>query len=139
MIDNTERLLTKLENESKALKATFEQSAMALPVFTTTHAHTTTQNKITIAASGNTYTPNDPERVIVTFNTNSGANTIAKLEISTNNAYLPVTRRIPYSGGAQWSVTAGAQSNGSSWQPTNYTFTVQSLINGTLNSADATT
>lgn len=139
MIDNTERLLTELENESKALKATFQQAATSLPVFTNTITHATTQNQMTIVTSdGSTYYTNDPERLIVTFNTNSGANTVAKLEVHTDNPNLPIIRRILYSGGAQWSVAAGSQSNGSTWQATNYTFTVQSLINGTLNAVDAT-
>lgn len=134
---NVESELIKLENESKALKATFERAATTITLFTNGITHTTTQNQMTVVTSGGTYYQNDPERVIVTFNTNTGANTIAKLEIATDNTDLPVVRRLPYSGGAQWSVCAGTK-NTSPWQPTNYTFTVQSLMDGALSAAEAT-
>lgn len=137
MSDNIERQLTKLENESKSLKAAFQQQATLLPVYTDSIDYTTTENLMSFNYGGTPATGKDPERVIVTFATDSGANTIAKLEITTDNDYLPIVRRVPYSGGARWYVTAGSKDE-DSWEATNYNFTVQSMINGTLSAVGAT-
>lgn len=136
-----EKQIADLWNESNALSVAYAQAAVKLPVITSNAVnHATTANTITIVPTGGSaINQSDPERVIVTFNTTSGANTTAKLEMTTDNTSLPIVRRLPYSGGAQWSVTALPKLDGTGTRvTTNYVFTVQSLIAGTLSSADAT-
>jgi len=136
---NVEKELKKLEDESKAMKAAFERSAAQIPIFTKTVRHSTSQNRITLKyPGGGTSYNGDPESVIVTFNTNSGINTLAKLEATTDNSRLPLVRRVPFSGGARWSVTANPKGDfdGNNWSPTNYTFTVQAASEGTLTTED---
>lgn len=135
MMDNSiEKQLKILELESAALKSSFSRSANELPLFTISEKFTTTRNAVNIVANGNSNISNDPERIVITLNTNIGANTIANLEISTNNSRLPVKRRVPYSGGAKWIVTAATKGDisGDNWQSTTYQFNIQSLVDGEL-------
>lgn len=126
---NVEIKLRNLQKEARALKATFEQAAGKLPLITKTLSFSTSRNAVT----ENGFTYDDLERVVVTIATASGANTLAKLEVSGNYDTLPVVRRIPFSGGARWIVTTNARIDSSyNWTPTVYQFTVQTLTNGTL-------
>lgn len=127
----TEQWLSKLENESKALKQGFERSATSIPLFTKSISYSTNRNAMTMTYTGASMVVSEPERVIVTFNTLNSLNTLAKLEIQTDSNRLPLVRRLPYSGGARWSVTAGTK-NDSTWETTNYTFVVHSFINGEI-------
>lgn len=79
-----------------------------------------------------TYDYDDNEAVVVTLETTAGTNTLAILELTTNGTYMPVIRRVPYTGGARWVVTAPPRYSGGNWQPTTYNFTVQTLVDGTL-------
>lgn len=135
---NTETWLRKLESESKALKVASQRSASNLPIYTRSINFATSRNAITINTPGGTTTQNDPERVIVTYATTNGANTIAKLEMTNDNTNgIIVIHRIPYSGGARWSITNGSK-DPVTFTPTNYTFTVQSMIDGTLTASEMT-
>lgn len=126
---NTEIKLRNLQKEARALKATFEQAAGKLPLITKTLSFSTSRNAVT----ENGFTYDDLERAVVTLATASGANTLAKLEVSGNYDTLPVVRRIPFSGGARWIVTTNARIDSSyNWTPTTYQFAVQTLANGTL-------
>lgn len=134
-MSSVEQWLSRLEDEGKSLKQGFERSATSMELFTRTATHSTSRNPITLTDQFGSYTHSDPERVIVTFNTNSGANTLAKLELSTNNPSMPVVRRLPFSGGARWSVTASTRDS-STWVPTNYSFTVHALIDGIITTSE---
>lgn len=135
----TEEWLAKLEAENKALKQVFDRAATSMTVYTKSVSITTTKNSITITTPGSPpSTLEDQERLIVTFNTLTGANTIAKLEISCSSTYIPIKRLRPYSGGAQWMVTNSPNRDGSfNWISTTYTFTVQSFLDGTLSVGEA--
>lgn len=128
---NTEQRLRELKRELQALKATFLASATQINLFTKTTSFDTKKNSVTV--SGFTY--EDQERVVVTFTTTEGVNTLAKLEISGNYDLLPYVRRVPYANGARWVVSNAAKMPGGSWTATHYDFTIQSLVNGTATAA----
>jgi hypothetical protein len=137
---NTENWIAQLEDESKALKQGFDRAASNMTVFTKSISITTTKNDITITESGGfSNVSSNQERVIVTFATNNGSNTIAKLEVETSGTSLPIKRLRTYSGGAQWVITNDPSRDGNyNWLPTTYTFTVQSFLDGSLSVAEAT-
>lgn len=122
-----ESQLTTLENEAKALKATYAQSAVKLSVHQFSTSCATANNN------------GDDEGVIVIFNTVNNANTLATLSVTTDSDYLPRIRRANYSGGAKWVVSITPKNGyySENWQATNLNFTVYSLIDGYL-SAEAT-
>lgn len=136
----TEKWISELEAESKALKQGFDRSASNMSVFTKTVSITTTKNAITITEPGGfTTTSNDQERIVVTFNTKNGSNTIAKLEFTTSSSYMPIKRLTTYSGGARWILSNNPMTDGSgNWIETTYNLTVQSFLDGTLTASEAT-
>lgn len=133
-----EKEVKKLEDEMKALKATFEKMALQMPVFTNSVNFTTSANPMHIDYSGgSTYDFDGNERVVVTLSTNSGVNTLATLEIEMDGFTSDFkVKRVPYSGGARWiiynSPNYGEVSGDYQRIDTNYTFTVQSAVDGTL-------
>lgn len=138
MNSNTEKRIHKIENEIEALKTAFAREATNLVIFTKTKDFATSKNEITARQSGyDPHTYYGDERVIVTFDTENGANTPAILELTSDNAYSTgsygrlVVQRLPYNGGARWQVEA-PPNDMNSWRATNYRFVVHSLINGTL-------
>lgn len=124
---NLEKRIKDLRRELHALKAAFMASGTQINLFTKTLAYNTKENLVT--EGGFTY--DDQERVVVTFDTTEGVNTLAKLEISGNYDMVPVVRRVPYNGGAKWVVSSTPRYSGG-WQATSYNFVVQSLVNGTV-------
>ena len=137
-MNNTEKNIAKIEDEINALKVAFSQSAVTMPIFTKTVYLQTTKNELNYKYSyqGITYEYNQfaSERVMVTFATSRGSNTIATLEINANNnAASPVIQRVNYPGGARWIVTGQPYfPTYPNWAPTEYTFTVHSMVDGTL-------
>lgn len=135
---SVEKQLNALEAEVKAQKMAYEQAATSMPVFTASVDFTTTRNEITTRSSSGNYTENGVERVMVTLDTDTGINTIATLEMETNNTNsAPTIRRVSYSGGARWVVTNQPRVNlgdlqDNNWYPTHYRFQVQSLVQGSL-------
>lgn len=125
---NTSKKLRELRQEAQALKLAFAQAATKLSLFSKEFTFSTSEN---IQTTGG-ITVSGQERVVVTLTTRVGANTIAKLEVSGDYATVPIVRRVPFSGGARWVVTAPPKLSGGNWQATNYRFVVQSLVNGTL-------
>lgn len=130
---NTEKQLLKLEEEVKALKNAFQQTALQLPVFTYTLDFTTTVNNVTVKQSG--YDPltfEGASRVVVTFTSSFGANALATLEIDYDDGGYGMSslkcRRVPYSGGARWIVYNDATGGGT----IDYKFVVHSAVQGTL-------
>lgn len=131
---NTDTWLTRLDTESKALKVAFDRNANSLLLKTNSISYQTVRNQITLNYNGGSSQEDDPERVILTFNTSSGANTIAKLELTVDNVYArPYVRRLPYSGGARWQITITPKSP---YAPTNVEFTVLSLVDGLLSTGE---
>lgn len=154
----TDNEVKKLEQEIKALKTSFEQSASMLDVYTEEINFETSINVTNFSNSGS-YDPLNwstlmamrqlpngtrfsTETIKVTFRCDAGINTFASLEINniTGGAKTAFTtvRRIPYSGGARWlvTVTPNVTPSGTTgyynWEPTQFKFAVQSAAKGTL-------
>ena len=149
--------LQKIEQEIQAIRAAFAQNVANMEVYTATLDFTTSRNT-TNWSNSQPYDPTkwpslipmqldtnderfDTETVIVTFDCSAGINTFADLEvdsIDTSPGLTVVsTRRIPYSGGARWSVTVSPNFSGSGpgmyvWKPSKLKFAVQSAAPGTL-------
>lgn len=130
----TEQWIKQLEDEGKGLKVAFDRSANNILLKKQSLAYQTVRNQTTVVYSGGSYVQDDAERVIVTLDTDAGVNTIAKLEMTCDNPYgRPYVRRLPYVGGARWMVTCASKYP---YAPTNILFTVQSMIEGTLSTAE---
>ncbi len=134
----TENNIIKLENEVEAQKTAFERQSSQLPVFTKTIQFTTEENSVTLTPidyPDQPFTTQGNERVVVTFATESGSNTLATLEVRSDNesqSDFTITR-IHYAGGARWIVSATPRYDQSFNRiDTHYTFTVHSVIDGTL-------
>lgn len=126
-----------IKRELQALKIGFARSARQIPLTTKTLSFNTKKNACHFEDRlnpGFDYNYEDDERVIVTLNTTQGTNTLAILEISGNYDLAPVVKRLPYSGGARWSVTTSPRYdwNDHSWLPTTYNFTIQTLVDGSM-------
>lgn len=156
-----ERQVKELEEELKAIKTSFEQSAATMNVYTTEISFETLPNHIAWNGNGNwepfkyswldsiagytsdlqgNHTGYGRERFVVTFNCNGGINTFASLEltpIGVNNIPIVWIKKVPYSGGARWIVLVWA--NGTydeygdyTWKPNRFKIAVQSAMPGTL-------
>ena len=151
--------IQQLKQEMKAIKASFEQSASMLNVYTVELSFQTSMN-VTNYTNSSSYNPLewttlmameslpngtkfDTETIQVTFKCDAGVNTFASLEINKlngDNAGLRTIscRRIPYSGGARWLITVAPNATliGTTgyynWEPTRLKFAVQSAAKGTL-------
>ena len=139
MENSTEKNITKLEAEVDAQKVAFEKQASQLPVYTKSIQFTTQENSITMTPidfPDQPFTTEGNERVVVTFTTDSGANTLATLEVSSDNNFQAAdfsVTRVPYSGGARWIVSAIPRYDQSLNRiDTHYTFMVHSVMDGTL-------
>lgn len=126
------KIIATLRREYHALKQAFEKNATQITLITKKLSYSSARNACSWSGQGFSFNYDDNERIVVTFSTNSGANTLAKLEISGDYTILPQVRRVPYSGGARWIVANAPRTSGGNWQTTSYNFTVQSLVNGTL-------
>lgn len=153
---SVEKQIDKLEQELKALKTSFEQSATMMKIYSTEITFSTSMNSIAFSNPSydplqwitlvylpkiNASTSCGVEPILVTFNCNKGINTFATLEIEvmTGRSGLRTitTRRIPYSGGSQWLVTANPNvtlqpSGWYTWDPTIIKFVVKSAAEGNL-------
>lgn len=140
-MSSVEQELSYLEYETRALKASFERQAASIPVFNAEATIATIANlchyRYYVPEYGEylDYEVYDYERVQVTFNTASGIDTIATLEVDGDAERPPKIRRINYRGGARWIVSNMAKvdySTGSSgqWKPTNYKFAIHSMADG---------
>lgn len=129
---DTQSKLEELKQEVRALKVAFQQSATKLNLITKQISFSTSKNTITQSSGGYDFSYEGQERVVVTLDTASGANTIAKLEISGNFDFAPIVRQVPYLGGARWVVSNSPKLSGTTWSATTYEFVAQTLVNGTL-------
>lgn len=142
-MDNVEKQLNALETEAHALKIAYEQAATSMPVFTTALDFTPAKNELVTRYGSTSRTENGIERVVLTLDTEMGANTLATLELETNADAAPNIRRVPYNGGARWVITNQPRVQSGSWQsgnwlPTTYRFQVQSLVKGILRAENMT-
>lgn len=152
---SVESQIEKMTNEIYSLKATFEQSAAMMKMTTTEITFSTSMNSISFSNPSydplkwqslislpkiNSTTACGLEPIIVTFDCDSGINTFATLEIE-REAHTPLdlisTKRLPYSGGAQWMVTVNPKvtalpSGYYSWTSTTLKFVVKSAAEGQL-------
>ena len=156
----TEQELNKIEEEIRAIKASFQQSATMLDVDKTTITFSTSPNIVRWNDNGNwepykyelldtlrefssdlqgNHAGYGLERVVVTFDCDGRQNTFASLEMDLIDAndWAVWQKRVPYSGGARWIVMFHV--NGSldgqgnfQWKPTIVKFAVESAIPGTL-------
>ena len=149
--------IAKLQQEAKAIKASFEQSASMMEIYTATASITTQPNKVgytvpsggfvyddwkRITAMNDNHSSDDPfhyycdETVIVTFQSENGSNVLANLEFDENTDVI--VTRLAFSGGAQWRVVVSPNLTpvpGTAyveWAPTVINFAVQSSVKGTL-------
>lgn len=126
------QIVSNLRREFHALKQAYQATATKVNLITKTASFSTKRNACNYSGEGISFGYEDNERVVVTLETASGANTLANLEISGNYAQPPVFRRVPYAGGARWIVSNAPRQSGGSWASTTYQFNVQTLVSGTL-------
>lgn len=131
--------LKKLEEEIRAQKTAFEKMGTQMPVFTKSVDFSTLANpmRIDYGDGSEPYEFDGNERVVVTYATSRGSNTLATLEMTIDGFRNSLkVKRVPYTGGARWIVynTPTYAEVGGNYQrvATNYTFTVQSAVDGTL-------
>lgn len=142
---NIEKQIADLESEGKNLDVAYVRTAANIPIYTKNASYSTAANIITMTypGGGSSSFP-DNERTLITFSTNTGANTIAELEVNVLNpnptaGVWPIVRRIPFSGGAQWIVVVNPNIDANfNRQPTNLGFMVVSMIPGTMTITDFT-
>lgn len=156
-MSNVESQITKYEQEIKAIKASFEQSAAEMPMYASQLEFTTSENEVDYYYSPSVnplewqtiismprlsqYVACGVEPIIVTFNCSGGINTFANIEIELIDGraglFVTTTRRLPYTGGAQWLVTVQPNVKQKpdgyyTWSPTKLRFVVKSAVSGTL-------
>lgn len=136
MATTSQRLKT-IRLELQAQKVAFAQLSSTLPLHTENLTYNTKKNACHVHDlwyPGSDYDYDGYEQVILTLDTPAGENTLASLEITGNYDLLPTVRRIPYTGGARWSIISSPRFNPGdhSWLATTYNFTVQTLVDGTL-------
>lgn len=155
-MNRVDQQLEKMEQEIKALRASFEINANSMKVYTKELQFTTQKNK-TSWSNSQAYNPLQweqlvsmakesdgnrfsTETIVVTFDCAAGINTFAQLEINLvsgldTNWLVIGCRRVPYSNGARWIVTTRPNLDNPSydvWYPTVLKFAVQSAAEGTL-------
>lgn len=152
-----EQQIEGLEEEIKALKCSFSQSANSMKIYTVEKAFETKAN-IVRASNPNPYNPLEwsaitsipknqngdgygRETILATFNCLKGINTFASLEftvLAPSGLNIISTKRVPYAGGARWqieirpNVTMDGGTGFYIWSTTKLHFAVQSAAEGTL-------
>lgn len=157
---SVEQEITKLEQELKAIKTSFEQSAAMMKVNKVQMRFSTSANFIQWNPHGNwepfKYEPLDSlaastsdssgnhtgygnERVVITFNSEKGQNTFASLELNLIDAkgWAVWQKRVPYSGGARWIINLlpnvyQDEQYEWHWEPNVLDIAVESSFPGTL-------
>lgn len=137
---NTSQRIQDIKRELRAQKMAFQRASNTLPLYTKTLTFNTKKNACHVEDlwyPGSDYDYEGYERIVVTLDTTSGANTLANLEMSikSNSSDFPlITRRVPYSGGARWIVMVDPNyiMLDRTWITTTIEFSVHSLVDGTL-------
>lgn len=145
-MSTVEQELTYLEREAQALKASFEQQASQIPVFTNEAEIATTPNlchyvyPVPEAGQQADYEVYEYERIMVTYDTTSGIDTIATIEVDSDRDVPPKIRRINHAGGARWIISNSANlENGSDWKATNYKIVIHAIADGVIMAENITT
>ena len=125
-----EKQLKELEDEIAALKQSFQRSPYQLDIYTTTK--TVAMGTDTIKTTNSRVLGNSEitigRGISVTYQTTSGANTIAKIS--------PKGRRVPYNGGAKWIIVPDY--NKTAYRPlpsedtSSFTITVSAVLPGEI-------
>lgn len=161
MNERTEKQLKSLEQEIKALKTSFEQSASSMEIYTTRTTFTTQVNKFSFTSppsfdyenwwrimgyidqhdstDRSSYFADEP--VIITFRSENGQNVLANLEIGANGdstSFIKIMR-VPFNGGARWKLLCephlepvGNPVEYYNWSPWVLNIAVQAGVRGTL-------
>lgn len=156
---STEKQIEKLEQEIKAIKASFEQSASDMKMYTYEKVFSTSMNAIYITPPQNydplkwvplilpildddKVTKIGDERIEITFDSGGNLNAFAMLEmevIQSGAGLRPITtERKIYNGGVKWVlvVSPNIKMVGTSgyyeWRPTILRFNVKSSVQGQL-------
>lgn len=134
---NTSQKLQTIKRELQAQKIAYQREATQLRLHTRSLVFATKKNACRwddTVYPDMSYDYEDAERVVVTLDTPSGVNTLATLELDGDYDEMPVIRRVPYTGGARWTVTTSPSYNWNdhTWRATNYKFVVHSLVDGVL-------
>ncbi len=118
----TEKWLKRLEDDASGLDKAYQRLAKNLTIETTETDYTSTGQYN--SAYGN--------RIVVTFKTNNGGNTLATLGLTSSAGNLiQCISRCKYDGGARWIIVATANNSIS------YHFQVKSLLKGTISITEA--
>lgn len=117
----TSEWVSSLENESRSLDEAIKRSANNIKFKTKPPIHFETGTALSSFFG---------QRIVVTLNTYSGANTIASLEISTNAQLVYNVQRKVFSGGARWAITFFPGYDGSNYRPVDFDITVNTLVDG---------
>lgn len=118
----TEKWLKRLEDDASGLDKAYQRLAKNLTVETTEADYT----------SSGQYNSAYGNRIVVTFKTNNGGNTLATLGLtSSGSSLIQCVSRRKYNGGAQWAIVATANNSIS------YHFQVKSLLKGTISITEA--
>lgn len=118
----TEKWLKRLEDDANGLDKAYQRLAKNLAV-ETTEANYTSSGQYN-SAYGN--------RIVVTFKTSGGSNTLATLGMTSSASNLiQCISRCKYDGGARWIIVATANNSIS------YHFQVKSLLKGTISVTEA--
>lgn len=152
---SVENQIERLEQESEALKVSYEQSASDLSLYTYETTFSTTMNRV-VCTYPPTYHPADwylptprldydtrlgDEFVEITFDSEEGINPFAMLEMVNTNAEerdIIITKRVPYDGGARWvvelspNITPVGETGYYSWEPNVMRFVVRSFVRGRI-------
>lgn len=118
----TERWLKQLEDDANGLNKAYQRLSKNLTIETTEADFT----------SSGSYNSAYGNRIVVTFKTNDGSNTLATLGLTSNaNNLIQSISRCKYNGGARWIIVATANNS------INYHFQVKSLLKGTISVTEA--
>ena len=118
----TEKWLKRLEDDANGLDKAYQRLAKNLTVETTEANYTSSGHYN--SAYGN--------RIVVTFKTSGGSNTLAALGVTSSASNLiQCISRCKHDGGARWIIVATANNSIS------YHFQVKSLLKGTISVTEA--
>lgn len=137
MNQTLQKIIAKLNNEINAIKVAYQRVGSNLPVFTKYGEANTIANKCHYEFSygGQSFNFDEwnIEVVEVIFTTTSGANTLATIEVATDNPGKSVfVKRKTFSGGAKWRVYVYPNGAGYAWRSTKVNVQVHSVIDGSI-------
>ena len=127
MTKSTETWLKQLEDDAAGLDKAYARYAHQLPVKRSVARYSGT-------GAGPEY---GNRRILITFNTDTGANTLASLGLSGDETSIQSVARKPYDGGAQWAVLFYKMGSDDKQVAVNFNIEVMSLIAGSITITEA--